>query len=700
MLFYDLPLIDHIMNKTKSSTTFINNETVYDFLFIGLGAGNSLILLSLLKKGLASNKKIAVVEPTKKNTNDKTYCFWASPNDSIVTDLKPIISHFYTAIEVNGSPSQNIEKQPYYFIKSIDLYEHIINKLVNEDIPILSFYADTIISVDEIYHLNTSGGIIKSKFIFDSRTPPYSQLSSNEIYLNQSFYGLHIKCEKPVFLKDSFEMMNFNVDQSDFTQFVYTLPFSSNESLIELTRFGSEKIDLDYAKKILDKKIKAEYGSYEIVAEESGCIPMTSYQHPKNDFQGVLNTGAKANLIKPSTGYGFKNMYNFASIVSDNIYIENFKHFNQISLHKKSRFRFYDILLLTILLIWPKKGKKIFTNLFKSQNIYTIFLFLDEKTTVGQEIKIFASLPIFTFIKSLFIHLKKTNGLRYLFSFVSVLIYFIIHYFSTVTSLNFGYFLIIIGLLLVGIPHGSVDHLIKIENKSSLFQFILKYLILIISYFLIWHYFPLFSIIFFILYSSFHFGESELEEMGINLNSISIYIRGFLIGLSILLFIIFTHLNESIEVISKIGGLENIKLITNELILYKIPLSLISLVYLLCEFLLFKKSGFLMLILMLIVGCKMPLILAFSLYFICQHSLNAWGHLKLKLHINSMPLYKKALPYLIGALSLFLALFIFDFIGLFNLYRLQADGFIFLACISLPHVILMHLFYKKKIIKN
>ena len=103
---------------------------------------------------------------------------------------------------------------------------------------------------------------------------------------------------------------------------------------------------------------------------------------------------------------------------------------------------------------------------------------------------------------------------------------------------------------------------------------------------------------------------------------------------------------------------------------------------------------------MLIVGCKMPLILAFSLYFICQHSLNAWGHLKLKLHINSIPLYKKALPYLIGALSLFLALFIFDFIGFFDFYRLQADGFIFLACISLPHVILMHLFYKKKVLEN
>jgi len=54
MLFYDLPLIDHIMNKTKSSTTYINNETVYDFLFIGLLIGlkfNPILIISSI--GLA-----------------------------------------------------------------------------------------------------------------------------------------------------------------------------------------------------------------------------------------------------------------------------------------------------------------------------------------------------------------------------------------------------------------------------------------------------------------------------------------------------------------------------------------------------------------------------------------------------------------------------------------------------------------------
>ena len=81
----------------------INDEELFDYIFIGLGASNSLILLSLFKKGLLLNKKVAVIESDSKKNNDKTYCFWASPNDEIVEDLQSIISHRYTKIQVNHS---------------------------------------------------------------------------------------------------------------------------------------------------------------------------------------------------------------------------------------------------------------------------------------------------------------------------------------------------------------------------------------------------------------------------------------------------------------------------------------------------------------------------------------------------------------------------------------------------------------------
>ncbi len=49
-------------------------NSTYDFVFIGLGASNSLILISLIQKGLTKNKKNAVLEPDSKTNNDKTYC--------------------------------------------------------------------------------------------------------------------------------------------------------------------------------------------------------------------------------------------------------------------------------------------------------------------------------------------------------------------------------------------------------------------------------------------------------------------------------------------------------------------------------------------------------------------------------------------------------------------------------------------------
>ena len=44
-----------------------------DYLFIGLGASNCLLILELEKKALLSHKKIIIIEPHQKNKKDKTY---------------------------------------------------------------------------------------------------------------------------------------------------------------------------------------------------------------------------------------------------------------------------------------------------------------------------------------------------------------------------------------------------------------------------------------------------------------------------------------------------------------------------------------------------------------------------------------------------------------------------------------------------
>ncbi|MDP2175583.1 MAG: beta-carotene 15,15'-dioxygenase, Brp/Blh family [Bacteroidota bacterium] len=681
---------NHFLN-----TGFNHTDVIYDYVFIGLGASNSLILLKLLQKGLLESKKVAIFEPDKKNVNDKTYCFWAAPSDPIVNDLKPLITHSYNAIVVNDSPLQNIQNQVYYYIQSIDLYAHTLQIVHNNNFPVFSLKVETLSSKADIQFVHTSEGTLSAHFVFDSRTPSWKNLKKSDIYLNQSFYGIHVRCENEVFQENAFEMMNFNVDQSDYTQFVYTLPFSSRESLIELTRFGSETIQIPYAKEILDKKIKEVYGNYQVIAEEFGCIPMTNCNIPHSEHKGVLNTGARANLIKPSTGYGFKNMFEFASVVSAKIAINKTDHFNKINIESKKRFKFYDTLLLIILQKWPFLGKPIFSKLFKSQSIQTVFAFLDEKTTLLQEIKLFSSLPWPPFLKAVWINLMNKNQLRYLGVFFSVLIYLFIHAFNPTIASYFSYVIILVGLLWIGIPHGAVDHLLyKGKALNSLPLFILKYLAIVVFYFILWQFQPIVSLVLFVLYSAFHFGESELEETGVQVKTIQQYFRAFLKGLSILLVIIGTHYTESIQVISHIQGLQNLDQYHIVYTFQSLFIAISGFLYLCYQRLNAKQTLFSGLLMILFAGIFVPLPLAFAFYFVFQHSYNAWQHLQIGLSVGSVSLYKKAIPYVLGALFIFALILIKAvFVSEINL-SFWSYFFIFIACISLPHMIIMHLFYK------
>jgi lycopene beta-cyclase len=666
-------------------------NSTYDFVFIGLGASNSLILISLIQKGLTKNKKIAVFEPDGKTNNDKTYCFWANPKESIVIELSTIISRSYNAIQVNETKAENIEDCPYHYIRSIDLYNFTLDILNEAKIKIHRNSVEEITFKNKINTLHSGTKVYQSDYVFDSR-PFLNLIPKNEIYLHQSFLGWHIRCVNDVFQKDTFDMMNFNIDQDKFTQFMYVIPFSDNEALVEMTRFGAEKIELSYASSTLNEYINKEFGEFEKLEEEIGCIPMTTFFNPSNQQEGILNTGARANLIKPSTGYGFKKMFAFAQLVSQRIESDNLKEFNKIALVSKERFKFYDRLLLMILLLWPSYGKEIFTRLFYKRPILTIFSFLDEKSSILEEIKIFMSLPFKPFIKALFLHLKNKNLLRYFIAVIIVAFYSILTFINYQIALYFNYLILIIGLMWIGIPHGALDHLLSNNNNTSTLNFILKYLAVIILYLALWQVASMVSLLAFVIYSSFHFGESEIIHTNKSVKTLSASLKAFLLGFNILIFIIATHLEESLTIISIINKDSSSIFYEINVSSWYLVISAASFSYILVQCIISKKKGFIGLLLLLAVGTLAPLTLAFGLYFILQHSYNAWIHLQKGLNMKASQLHKKSAVFTLGALVLFvwIAFFVRDSD---NLHAFWANFFVFIACISLPHFVLMHLYY-------
>ena len=676
---------------------FLKPLKTYDYIFAGYGAAASLLILQLHNKNLLGKLNILIVDPERKNKNDKTFCFWANKDEDIVQDLKHLIKHSWSNVLIQNAGNTPLAPLTYHHISSIDLYNELLQLEKSYDWDRLISPVDKVSSDENGAYIVANGEIIRGNKVFDSRTPIYEKTKAGETHIFQSFVGWEIETSRLIENPDTCRLMDFDVEQKGSTQFMYVLPFSPTTALVELTRFGSEILCETAAEKQLQDYIQKHFGEFKKQAIEIGCIPMSNAKIINDTLKDVVLLGARNYKVKPSTGYAFKNMYHHASELVNSI--SNLKTPKELKVeHAKvptGRFAFYDSLLLHILKNKPQNGKIIFQDLLKGVEINTVLRFLDEKTTLLQELKIFASLPILPFLKAVYIFFKKYNYLRYIIAFLAVVIYWVFDYFTLLSPLIIG-LILIPGFLYVGIPHGALDHILIARKEKTLLQFCIKYILIMGIYFLVWQFFPLLSLLFFILFSAFHFGESELEEEGLNLSSLLLYAKAFVSGLCILLFIIFSHHTESQEIISLFNVNFPLSLRIFDQSIYAVWIAAISFLYILIQTILSKKYAHFGLLFLLLLGIKTPLILAFGLYFIFQHSLNAWGHLKHGLKMDGFTLYKKALPFSLSAIFFLCAMLFYNSVAVLNLNEFIATLFIFLSCISLPHFLLMHLFYKVK----
>ena len=243
---------------------------------------------------------------------------------------------------------------------------------------------------------------------------------------------------------------------------------------------------------------------------------------------------------------------------------------------------------------------------------------------------------------------------------------------------------------MVGIPHGAVDHLLETDNfKSSVKpRFVINYLGLAFLNLILWLLFPIVALFFFIGYSAWHFGQTDLREW--QPKTIHV-LKNTAWGISILSIILLGHVFETNSILGNMNALKiPINNITGKQI--SVLLALVGIVWAMFE----KRWMMMLSSLMLLVSIELPLITSFGLYFIGQHSMNGWAHLKQGMKINNTSLYLKALPFTIGALLLFVA-FIFllrnNYLSEFN-QNIITIFFVFISCISYPHVMAMNKFYK------
>ena len=366
----------------------------FDYIICGGGASGLLLSNAFISDKFFNDKKILIIERESKTTNDKTFGFW-NDKESVLDEM---VFKEWEFAEFKDSNSYNtflLNPYKYKMIKSSQFYSHIGNKILKASN--FKYLNSNINEIDEINNIvKTDDGEFNSSIIFSSI---YNEVNFKKYpLLKQHFIGWTIETKSESFDDNKITFMDFSVDQKDEIRFMYILPFSKNKALVEYTLFSKEIIaDNEYEKEIKSYLKKNNIQGYTIKEKEKGMIPMTCYPFFENNTDTYFQIGTAGGWSKPSTGYTIKN-----SIKKIDVLIESLKQDKPLSkIRFKNRFWYYDLLFLDVLIASKGKGSQVFSDLFKNNDPIKIFKFLDENTSVIEELSIFLSVDIKTFVRSL-----------------------------------------------------------------------------------------------------------------------------------------------------------------------------------------------------------------------------------------------------------------------------------------------------------
>lgn len=367
-----------------------------NIIVVGGGCAGMQLINALLKLPAEQTGNILLIESNREIIH-KSWCFWT--NKKSAYDF--LISKYWSELKFGSACSdlsREITPYRYNYINS-ELFFEYHHQLISNSARVRVVYekVKTFKSVNGLKQVITLNNQYHSRHVYSSLID-YTNINYNRILLWQHFKGWFIKTDKAVFNANQATLMDFNIAQDRASHFMYVLPFSETEALIEFTSFSkmncySDQIYDSYLGKYISEKFNC---FYKVIKEEKGKIPMTDFKFPPCSKEGIIHIGSAAGSIKPSTGYAF-NRISVHTEYLIKCFVKNNKDINEN--YGSPRFHFYDTLLLQIIKNDPEKVSVVMDQLFSQNSFNQILSFLDENTSLLQEISLFNTLPKQLFLK-------------------------------------------------------------------------------------------------------------------------------------------------------------------------------------------------------------------------------------------------------------------------------------------------------------
>lgn len=346
-----------------------------------------------------------IIDQAIKNTRDKTWCYWSDQTET----FDACVEHQWDQLWFHSFDNQNdkfsIAPFSYRKIQSDTWYAFVQKELSTN--PKIQFLQAKVLGFSYAGRhatVQTDAGIFTaSGKIFDSISPYPCELA-NPKHLKQHFVGLTIEANFPVFEPDAAHLFDFRIAHTKACEFMYVLPTSTRVALFEHTYFSGELKEKDHYITQIKSYLLGAYGlgeeDYLILEEEAGIIPMTlSEEEPQNLHAKIIRIGTSGGFVKATTGYSFLRTQRKLKSLVANLQIGRF---DSIVNESKPFKKWMDRVFLQVLIDQHIKGSRIFESLFQKNKPQLILRFLEEQTTIWEDLLLMTSVPTIPFMQAAF----------------------------------------------------------------------------------------------------------------------------------------------------------------------------------------------------------------------------------------------------------------------------------------------------------
>jgi lycopene beta-cyclase len=371
-----------------------------DVVIAGAGASGLSLAVRLLER--APHLRVELVEPRAAVANDRTFCFFRGPPHP----FEAAIARRWEEIEVRdarrvvrrrlvGRPYEELPGGSFHALAE-ELLARSGRAHVSRGVGVRSFTE----RADDV-EIVTTAGTLRARLFVDARggarvgrAVGAQTAPAGEVRWAQHFVGQVVRTERPIFEPGRATLMDFDVPQDEGPHFVYVLPSSRHEALVEDTYFSPTPFEhARYERTIGEWLERAGAGAFEVLRSEHGVIPMTTAPQARSARSRVAVVGQRGGAAKPSTGYAFQFIQRqtdaLARLVAE-VGVAQPVPWVPPRSHVAT---FYDRVFLSYLRANAARGPELFVGLFDRVPPASLARFLSEEGTVLDHLLVMNAVP-------------------------------------------------------------------------------------------------------------------------------------------------------------------------------------------------------------------------------------------------------------------------------------------------------------------